>query len=179
MSDSPEGLSGPPAEEGPSDEAEPSDFPVRTRIVEILEEEPGLHKRGLKNRLAVSPQTLEHHLKKLEEASRILVRDGVAINQTVCFTREQAHLWADERVRPLWGRHRTRHVAVLLVDQAPATSQELGEALGLDASSVRHHLRKLRDHDLVEKEREGHAVGYLPVRRLEVWVEEHRETIQG
>lgn len=177
----PDDLDPPPGGDGPEDpppSPEDPDHPVRRRILEILTDEPGLHKAGLRRRLDVAPEVAEHHLATLEENDRILVEDGEGTNQTVCFTHDQAHLWADEQLRGLWGRHRTRQVAAILVDHAPATSNELARALGLTRTGVRHHLRKLTRRDLVAKERDGLQVHYAPSRELEVWVAEHRDTIQ-
>lgn len=106
------------------------------------------------------------------------MREGAETNQTVCFTRGQAHLWADEALRILWGRHRTREVAAVLVDQAPTTSKALADALDLTKAGIRHHLRKLRRHQLVGKVRSGLKVRYRPAPKLQVWVDEHRETIR-
>lgn len=154
-----------------------SEHPIRTRIIEILERFPGLHKRGIRDRLGIGAGELEHHLVKLEEAGELVTRTGDGINQTVCFLARDAHLWGDEDTRILWGRHPTRPVAAYVTEHPGCTSFELAGAVELSPRAARHHLGKLKRSNLVFPSRTGNQVCYEPVKKLEAWMFEHGDTV--
>ncbi|MGC7096330.1 helix-turn-helix domain-containing protein [Amycolatopsis lurida] len=96
--------------------------------------------------------------------SNVLVKRHTATQTTIRYpVRGGGELWAD-RARPavpgairLLGRARAELLAALRV---PATTTDLATALGVTPSAVSHHLRVLRENDLVVRQRTGRTVHY-------------------
>jgi DNA-binding transcriptional ArsR family regulator len=63
-------------------------------------------------------------------------------------------------------------VALRLVDDFPATSEEIADAVELAPRTVREHLARLRDRGLAEKLRLEDEVLHLPTAWLEAWAED-------
>jgi predicted ArsR family transcriptional regulator len=48
------------------------------------------------------------------------------------------------------------------IDERPRNANQLAEELGLDYTTVRHHLDVLIEHDIVEKSGDDYGAIYLP-----------------
>ena len=48
------------------------------------------------------------------------------------------------------------------IDDRPRNANQLAEHLGLDYTTIRHHLDVLRDHDVVERTGDGYGTVYYP-----------------
>ena len=51
------------------------------------------------------------------------------------------------------------------IDERPQNPNQIAEALDLDYTTVRHHLRVLSDNGLVERAGDGYGAVYLPTDR--------------
>lgn len=138
----------------------------RRRIYQLLLDYPGLHLNDVARRLEdLSDSTVRYHLDRL-------VREGL-----VSQTQEGGYLRFYPRVeggparRDLLDPRQKRALALLrqrvplgvvlhLLAHGPTSQGDLAVALGVAASTLAHHLDKLRDAELVTKEREGRRVLY-------------------
>lgn len=142
---------------------------VRARIVRELGRTPGLNKNQLRERLDVHPNLVQFHVERLEEGGLVVTKPSAQGKEVLCFREEDTHLWEDESTRILFGRRRSRQVALYVSDNPGAPTSEIAAFLDLSPVTVRHHLRTLIEHDLVERVRLGRKVEYHPQPRLQDW----------
>lgn len=143
--------------------------PVRRRIVEQLTRTPGLNKNQLCNELDILPNLLDFHLQRLEDYGIIVTRSSAQGREILCFLREDRELWKDEELRIMFGRRSTRAIGRFIAENPGADTNEIADAVGLSEVTVRHHLRTLRDHDMVQRIRLGRSFEYHPSDLLEEW----------
>lgn len=146
------------------------EHPLRRAIVGLLADRPGMNKNQICAELGTGGHQLDHHLDQLEHRGGLVVtRESAQDQEVLCFLAEDERLWEDERTRILFGRRQKRSVALFVAENPGATTREIAQAVRLSACTVRHHLRTLRAHGLVEGYRTGRARVYEPAQRLERW----------
>lgn len=145
--------------------------PVRHRIVDQLARTPGLNKNQLRRELDVLPNLLDFHLERLAEHGLVVTRPGARDNEVLCFLETDEDLWDDEELRIMFGRESTRDIGLFIARNPGADTEAIAEAVGLSEVTVRHHLRTLRDHDMVQRTRLGRSFEYHPSELLDSWNE--------
>ena len=70
------------------------------------------------------------------------------------------------------GKNRARLVRA--IDERPRNANQLSEALGLEYNTIRYHLEKLKEHDVVETGGEDYGELYFLTDRFE----RHREEFE-
>lgn len=70
------------------------------------------------------------------------------------------------------GANRARILRAL--DERPRNANELGEALDLEYNTIRYHLEKLCEHDVLEPGDEAYGQRYFLTERME----NHRDTLE-
>lgn len=133
------------------------DHPVRARVYEAVQAQPGAMLEDLAGGLEVSRSAVEHHLRKLASAGLV----------TLERRRRRVHAFETGTVEP----EQREALALLATDTArralgvvaerPRGVRELGRALGVSASTASYHVANLQEAGLVEARREG------PLKRLE------------
>jgi predicted transcriptional regulator len=127
------------------------EHPARSKIMQAIEAEPGVHFLALSRRLAIGNGTLDHHLRKLEQAN--LVRRHSSPGY-VCFFPAGTG-WAAMQAAPALRSDGGRAVAKALAEQPGATSREIAAKLGLAPSTVAYHLKRLQGAGVVTTGRTG------------------------
>lgn len=146
--------------------------PVRKRILRQLRETPGLNRNQLCEKLGLSENNLRFHMERLEDRGLIEILPSIRDKEQLCFLTEDKHLWDDEDTRILFGRCSTRHIAIYIAQNPAASTSSIADAIGRKNVTVRHHLCKLEDRDLIERVRVGRAVEYHPTEPLTDWTDE-------
>lgn len=121
------------------------EHPVRRRIHDAVQAEPGLHFQELARRLAVGNGALDHHLHKLVAAGLLTVRK--APGYTCYFPKA-----TDRRVMdaaPSLRSGGSRLVLEAVAQKPGASSRDLASHLGLAPSTVSYHLKRLETAGLV------------------------------
>jgi len=133
------------------------DLDSRREIYRAIDETPGIHFRGLLDRLTYAQGTLQYHLRRLTDEELIEVsEDGK-------YTRYYAADSFDETDRTVMNalrREYARRIVAHLAADGPLTTTELADRLDKSRSTVSWHLSKLADADLVAGERDGRSVYY-------------------
>lgn len=153
-------------------EAFPLDHPKRVKIHELVQRFPGMNRNQLQNAAELPLGVLEFHLEKLEEAGELHRKAGGDDRENLFFTSEDVDLWQDPHTRILFGNESTRNVATLLVESPGASTAELAETLDLHEVTVRHHLNRLTENNLVGRVQVGRRVEYHATKHLREWTEE-------
>lgn len=145
--------------------------PTRRAILDFLEQKPGSNKHQIGRELGLSAGNLYHHLDKLERHGCIVILNNPGEQEQHCFRMQDADLWLNERTRILFGRKPKRDVAIYVAEHPGQTCREIAPELGSAVSTIRHHLKALRKHDLAHRHRAGRTYVYEPSWGLERWVE--------
>lgn len=136
------------------------DNDTRRGIYEEIKEDPGVNLRAIADRLDLAWGTLLHHLRKLEDNHMITSKRygkyrRFFLNGSTYTKEEQARLAA-------LSTPSTARVAEYILENPGANQSEIGDAIGVTPSTILFHVRRLKDVDLVEEEREGRYVHYYP-----------------
>lgn len=137
----------------------------RRRILQLIQDHPGLHFRELLSRSRLAQGTLQYHLHRMESEGL------VAVSPDVGFTRYYAkdRLRVEDRaVVAALRREYGRRILATLAAEGPLTTLALATKLGKANSTVSWHLARLAEAGLVERRREAQEVRYALVDRARV-----------
>lgn len=129
---------------------------AREEILDVLKREPGLCFQEIQDRVGLAPGTTKWHLNKLEDSSFISSRrDG---RHTRYHPVGMDHETLDAIVSV---RDPSRLALVRMVQRNPGITQgDLAKAAGLAQSTASHHLKRLIEDGLIDKEKDGRANRY-------------------
>jgi DNA-binding transcriptional ArsR family regulator len=133
------------------DDSDPLAHDTREALFEVVERSPGLHMSAVADAADASLSTARHHLRVLDDEDLV----------TVAKVRGKRRYFpgheADPPLLAALSEPATRRVLEALADHEPAPTGRLADALEKDASTVSHHLSRLAEDGLVERERDGRA----------------------
>jgi len=133
---------------------------TRREIYEHIQDEPGINLRGLADEIDVAWGTLLHHLKKLEDEH--LVQSERYGKYRRFFQNGSTFTEEDQQRLAALSTPSTARVAEYILENPGSSQSEVGDAIGVTASTVLFHVKRLKEVDLVEQEREGRYVHYYP-----------------
>ncbi len=145
------------------------EHPIRAAIYHQLQQTPGLTKNHLAQRLDIQPAHLTFHLNRLQNANLITLHPNETKNETLCFLTQHAHLANDDDTHLLYGRRRTRDIALYITENPGATAKQIANDLDLSISTIHYHLTKLRDNDLIQRTRIAQRDHLHPTQTLDDW----------
>lgn len=128
------------------------EHPVRARLMERIEREPGVHYQAILREDGIGKGALEHHLRKLEEAGLVVAQRGSGYT---CFFAKGG---TDRRVMaaaPLLKSPSSRRVLQAIAAAPGRSAIQVAHDVGLQPATVNHHLKRLRGAGLIETERNG------------------------
>jgi predicted transcriptional regulator len=128
------------------------DLDARRRIVEFVRSSPGVHLRGLAERLAMPVSTLEYHCYHLVRHGHLATRDSGGYK---AFYPAQGMDRRDKDILYVVRHEAPRRVCTHLLLHPGATPGEVKAALGLPAPTLSFHLKKLRGAGLLREEPAG------------------------
>lgn len=137
----------------------------RRRILDAVEQRPGIHFRELQDRVGLAAGTLQHHLHVLQTSGLLVVA------RERQFTRYYAPGAVRAHDRPLVAalrREGSRSILARLADDGPTSTRRLAAVLGRSESTISWHLARLAEAGLVERRRSGQEVHYAIVDRAHV-----------
>ncbi len=132
--------------------------PTRGAIYDAIRLAPGSHVRALSRTLDLALGTVEHHVRQLEKHALVFAhqngrRRTLYASEDVD-TRDAAILHA--MAKPLWA-----DILRALRDNPEVGVATVARELGIPASSLSHHLGRLRQQGLVEQHKVGRESIYL------------------
>jgi DNA-binding transcriptional ArsR family regulator len=134
------------------DDSDPLDHEVRAALYEAIERSPGAYLSEVSERADVALSTARHHLDVLED-------EGLVATAKVRGKRRYYPDHApDVELTAALEDEATADVLDALARLGASHGGRLADELDRDASTVSHHLSRLEDAGLVEREREGRTV---------------------
>lgn len=132
---------------------------TRADLYEFLEEHPGTHLRGIAEELDLSTTNVLWHLRKLEDAD--LVRSKKQGGYKVFYLIEGGQQGKKEAMAHSVLRNDNAQSILEYVSSNPGSHQRaIARALDVNHGTVRWHLKKMLDTDLVLQVRREHAIQY-------------------
>lgn len=125
-----------------------STIALRRKILELVQQFPGLHLRDLARRAGLSEALAGYHLEALESEGFVQSRVD-EFYRRFYLVQGPAPTKEDQ---PLLGLLRQRvpvEIAILLLEESPATQVSLTKRLGLAKSTLSYHVSKLEAVGLV------------------------------
>ena len=134
------------------------DQSVRARIYEYIQQNPGIHLRGLSAEMQLKMGTLRYHLTILRHTHKIAVSGDVA---TVRFYENNGtYSMEEQQIHKHLRNETTQKILAVLLDRPAATRQDLADAAGITGPSVSWHMKRLEEDRLVIPRREGRMTAY-------------------
>ena len=134
------------------DDSDPLDHETRQSLFETVERSPGVNLSTLADESDASLSTVRHHLRILEE-EHLLVSERIRGQRRYFPSNE-----SDPALLAALDDTATQPVLRELAQSGSASVSDLADALGRDPSTISHHVSRLEDDGLVERERDGRSV---------------------
>ncbi|WP_214020673.1 winged helix-turn-helix transcriptional regulator [Methanoculleus sp.] len=131
---------------------------TRTAIYDHVRTHPGIRLGTLAQDLGINRGTLRYHLGKLQEFG--MIATATVEGRTGYFENRQKYSVLEEKVLIHFRNPNTRELLAILLESPGASRRELAERLGITASSVSWHLRRLKADGIVLQEKTGGDVRY-------------------
>jgi predicted transcriptional regulator len=122
------------------------------RILQFIQNNPGCHLRKIREMIGISQGTVQYHTDRLEKMGRITsTRSGfykyyfpVGIIQN-----------NEKEILQILRQETARQILMFIVERQAPTQTDIVNSIGISASSVNWHMKRLIELRLVEKIREG------------------------
>lgn len=133
---------------------------TRERIRRVVEDEPGIHFRGVARSLDVAPGQVQYHVRQLRRSDAVVAEDH----------RGRTHYYPpsldpwERQALAVLRRETARDVVAYLLEHGESDPETVTGAVGIARSTLEWHLETLVEAGLVEKQRnEGNRVTLAPV----------------
>lgn len=130
--------------------AEPGE--TADRILQFIQNNPGCHLRGIKDMMQISQGTVQYHTDRLEKMGRI----------TSTTTGLYKHYFPvgvfqnnEKEILQILSQETTRQILMCIVEQKSPIQTDIVNRVGISASSVNWHMKRLLEFRLVEEIKEG------------------------
>jgi predicted transcriptional regulator len=134
---------------------------TRKQIFDAVCGNPGLGVHAIASRAGVSYSTTTYHLERLVAAGMIVMTpDG---NKLCYYKNGGAFTEAERRILPLVKNDEAAKLLEAILDSPGTYRAALAERLGVTATTINWHLRRLREAGLIDEVRQGRNA-YLHVR---------------
>jgi predicted transcriptional regulator len=122
------------------------------RILQFIHNNPGCHLRKIKEMIRISQGTVQYHTDRLEKIGRITsTRSGLYKHYFPIGLFQNN----EKEILQILGQETTRQILMFIVEQQTPTQTDIVNSIGISASSVSWHLRRLIEFKLIEEIKEG------------------------
>ncbi|MFB6163741.1 MAG: ArsR family transcriptional regulator [Haloarculaceae archaeon] len=134
------------------DSSDPLEHDDRARAHEVIEEAPGIHLSAVADRIDVPLSTVRHHLRILEQED--LIDSAKIRGKRQYFPPETDH----QELVSVLNEPATAEILEVLARLGEAHGGRIADALHKDPSTIAHHLSRLEEQGLIEREQSGPAM---------------------
>ena len=121
----------------------------RKRIFETIQTSPGIHLREMVRSLDMAVGNLQYHLHHMEKKNIVFsVKDEQFVRY---FVKDKKLDASDRKILSFLRKKACRHILLALMEIPGMNNKELSSAIGLSASTVSWHVKKLVDAGIVKK----------------------------
>lgn len=131
---------------------------LRRRVRDLIDERPGVTAAAIADDLDVHYDTVRHHLRVLGEFEEI--REDRFGSTRRYFPNHGRYTGEDRAILAALRVEARRRILDTLAEAGSLPSGELADAVGVAPSTASHHLARLDEAGLVERERDGRSVRY-------------------
>jgi predicted transcriptional regulator len=122
------------------------------KILQFVQNNPGCHLRKIREMIHISQGTVQYHTDRLEKMGKITsTRSGLYKHYfPVGVFRNN-----EKEILQILNQETARQVLMFIVEQQAPTQTDIVNSIGISASSVNWHLKRLIEFKLVEEIKEG------------------------
>lgn len=122
------------------------------KIWQFIQANPGCHLRKIKEMIQVSQGTVQYHTDRLEKNGKVTsTRSGLYKHYFPIGVFQNN----EKEILQILSQETIRQILMFIVEQQAPTQTDIVNSIGLSASSVNWHMRRLIDFRLVEEIKEG------------------------
>lgn len=140
------------------------EHPMRSRLHDVVVENPGINLVGLRQAAGCGRSQAEHHMAVLEK-HRLVVSKRVG--RARHFFKNGAGITTTKTAYAVLQNDRTEAIASFIASHPGALQRDIREAFQTGSSTVSWHVRRLQEAGLVQRVVEGRTTRHFPVGRLE------------
>ena len=122
------------------------------RILQFIQNNPGCHLRGIKDMIQISQGTVQYHTDRLEKMGRITSTTSGLYKHYFPVGVFQNN---EKEILQILTQETTRQILMYIVEQKSPTQTDIVNSIGISASSVNWHMKRLIEFRLVEEIKEG------------------------
>lgn len=138
------------------------EHPMRQSLLQVVEDEPGVHLRELANRHGTAVTNTQWHLRKLEMAGLVATRK--IQGRRLYYPKEGGVAMRDQAVQNAAVQNPNARRILECVLATPGINQrKLADALSMNPGTVRWHLRKMEDAELLRSVPDGAQQRYFAI----------------
>jgi predicted transcriptional regulator len=122
------------------------------KILQFIQANPGCHLRKIKEMIHISQGTVQYHTDRLEKMGKISsTRSGLYKHYFPIGIFQKN----EKEILQILGQETTRQIMMFIVEQQAPTQTDIVNSIGISASSVNWHMRRLVAFGLIEEIKEG------------------------
>jgi predicted transcriptional regulator len=122
------------------------------RILQFIQNNPGCHLRKIREMIGISQGTVQYHTDRLEKIGRITsTRSGFYKYYFPVGIIENN----EKEILQILRQETARQILMFIVERQAPTQTDIVNSIGISASSVNWHMRRLIEFRLVEEIKEG------------------------
>ena len=122
------------------------------RILQFIQNNPGCHLRGIKDMIQISQGTVQYHTDRLEKLGRITCTTSGLYKHYFPVGVFQNN---EKEILQILSQETTRQILMYIVEQQSPTQTDIVNSVGISASSINWHMKRLLEFKLVEEIKEG------------------------
>jgi predicted transcriptional regulator len=122
------------------------------RILQFIQNNPGCHLRGIKDMIQISQGTVQYHTDRLEKLGRITCTTSGLYKHYFPVGVFQNN---EKEILQILSQETTRQILMYIVEQQSPTQTDIVNSVGISASSVNWHMKRLLEFKLVDEIKEG------------------------
>ena len=155
---------------------ERTELTTRRRLYIFIEDNPGIHFRGIQRALDLSVGQLDHHLNRMEKEG-IITKDEMKGNTR--YFPAGILVKAEKRLMGFLRKEMTRNILLYLYENPGSTPNEMLEVFEISGPNLSYHLRRLFQSEFISFEEEGRNRRYfiIDTERLEKLLVTYRTTL--
>lgn len=122
------------------------------KILQFIHNNPGCHLRKIKEMIHISQGTVQYHTDRLEKMGKITsTRSGLYKHYFPVGIFQNN----EKEILQILRQETTRQILMFIVEQQAPTQTDIVNNIGISASSVNWHMRRLIDFGLIKEIKEG------------------------